>query len=177
MVQNGDTKSRKLLENNKQIHQESGEVLFRKNGLSGIVIFNVSSLIARSEKKANKIILDLLPSMSDENIKNYCKSHTFDGFLQAFFNPKFAKYLLDRFIDKNELISHVKNLEFTFKDFAGFDFSQVSVGGLQISEVNNSLGSRKEKGVYFLGEVLDIDAPCGGYNLTWAFASALRVSK
>lgn len=166
-----------LFENNKLIHKEKGEVLFKKDGLSGIVIMNISSLIARSDKKANKIVLDLLPEYSQSEIENYCKTHTFNGLLQGFFNSKMSKYLSQRFLTPKELISHLKSLEFTFKDFYGFDFSQASVGGVNISEVNLNLESKKEKSVFFLGEILDIDGPCGGYNLTWAFASALKATK
>ena len=166
----------KLFENNELIHQEKGEVLFKKDGLSGIVIFNIASLIARSSKKAAKICLDLLPDFSIEEIENYRKSHTFNGFLQAFFNPKLSQYLLARFKDENALIKGVKNLDFNFKDFYGFDFSQVSVGGVSLDMVKPSLESKKEKGVFLLGEILDIDGPCGGYNLTWAFASAIHAT-
>lgn len=166
-----------LYQNNKKIHQEKGEVLFKKNGLSGIVIFNTSSLIARSHENDFKICLDLLPNFTLDEIKNYCKSHTFNGFLQGFFNPKLSKYLSARFKDENSLILACKNLEFTFKDFYDFEFSQVSVGGVDINEVNDSLESRKEKGVFILGELLDIDGPCGGYNLTFAFASALKATE
>lgn len=166
-----------LYENSKEIHREKGEILFKKDGLSGIVIFNTSRYIARSNKKADKIILDLLPNMSQKEIENYCEKHTFNGFLQGFFNPKLIQYLLKRFPDYASVMKGVKNLEFTFKDFYGFEFSQVSVGGIDLSEVNSTLESKKEKGVYLIGELLDIDGPCGGYNLTWAFASALYSTK
>ena len=53
----------------------------------------------------------------------------------------------------------------------------MSHGGLSLSEVNDSLESKKESGLYFTGEVLDIDGMCGGYNLMFAFASAEKVSK
>lgn len=162
----------KLYENGREIYHENGEVLFKEKGLSGIAIFNASLFIARSHKKASKIVLDLLPDYSVEKLQNYCKSHTFNGFLQGFLNPKIAQYLLDRYHDENDVIKACKNLEFSFEDFYGFDYSQVSVGGIKISSVDDSLMSRKEKGVYIIGELLDIDAPCGGYNLTWAFASA-----
>ena len=166
-----------LYENDKLIHKEKGEVLFKKDGLSGIVIFNNASLISRSNKKANKIVLDLLPDYSESEIQNYCNLHTFNGFLQAFFNPKMIQYLLNRFPNQNELIKATKHLEFTFQDFYGFDFSQVSVGGVEINEVDSSLQSRKEKGVFIIGELLDVDGPCGGYNLTFAFGSALKATR
>lgn len=167
----------KVSANGKTIFEESGEVLFKDHGLSGIVIFNAMSVISRSLDKKCKITLDLLPDFNEEYLKNYCKTHTFDGFLLAFINPKISEYLKERFKNENEIIHAVKNLEFTFDKSYGFDFSQVSVGGIEISEVDNSLMSKHEKNVYFIGELLNIDGPCGGYNLTWAFASAIKSTK
>ena len=167
----------KLYENNKLIHTEKGEVLFKKNGLSGIVIFNISSLVARGGKNNVKVCLDLLPDISLESLKNDCKTRTSDELLNSYFSPKIAKYLSSRFADKNALIEAIKNLEFTFEDFYDFIYSQVSVGGVDLSMVNDHLESKHEKGVYLLGELLDVDGPCGGYNLTWAFASAIHATK
>ena len=166
-----------LYENNHLIHQEKGEVLFRKNGLSGIVIFNVSSLIARSEEKASKIVLDLLPDFSNQELQNYRKSHTFSQFLQAFLHPKLIEYLTVRFKDENALFNAIKSLEFNFKDFDDFNHSQVSVGGVDISMVKPNLESVKENNVFIIGELLDVDGPCGGYNLTFAFACGIVSTK
>lgn len=167
----------KLYKNQSLIHEEKGEVLFKENGLSGIVIFNLSILIARSIENDYKISLDLLPEISNIEIQNYCNSHTFDGFLQAFLNPKIIQYLKERYRSEKEVLEAVKNLEFSFKELYDFMFSQISVGGIDLSEVNNDLSSKKEKGVFLLGELLDIDGPCGGYNLTWAFGSGICASK
>lgn len=165
----------KLFNNNKIVHEEAGEVLFKEHGLSGIVIFNTMSIIARNANTSYKISLDLLPDFSSELLKNYCKSHTFSEFLQAFINPKITTYLKDRFVKDDKIFEAIKNLEFTFDKSYGFDFSQVSVGGILISEVDDNLMSRHEENVYIIGELLDVDGPCGGYNLTWAFASALKI--
>ena len=166
-----------LYQNSKLIHKEKGEVLFKKNGLSGIVIFNISELIARSENKADKIVIDLLPEYEESELKNYWQKHSFNGFLQAFLHPSIIKYLEQRFSTTEEIFKAVKHLEFTFKEAYGFDFAQVSVGGVDLSMVNARLESVKEKNVYLLGELLDIDGPCGGYNLSWAFASAIYATK
>ena len=163
-----------LYQNNKLIHKEDGEVLFKEHGLSGIVIFNTMSIIARDPNKTYKICLDLLPDFSNEYLKNYRKSHKFSELLLAFINPKISKYLSERFKSENEIFDSLKNLEFTFDKSYGFDFSQVSVGGIDVSEVDENLMSKREKNVYIIGELIDIDGPCGGYNLTWAFASAIK---
>lgn len=167
----------KIYQNDKVIFDENGEVLFKKNGLSGIVIFNASRAIANANKNVDIIILDLLPNITQKEIENFCKSHSVNGFLQGFFNPKLGEYLRNRFANDSDLIRSIKSLEFCFKNFYDFEFSQISVGGLKISELKPTLESRKEKGVFFIGEVIDVDGPCGGYNLTWAFASALYSTK
>ena len=166
-----------LFENNKFIHKEDGEVLFKEHGLSGIVIFNTMSLIARAPEKEHVISLDLLPDFTEKYLENYRKNHKFSEFLLAFLNPKISAYLQDRFKNENDIFQSIKDLRFTFDKSYGFDFSQVSVGGVQVSEVDQNLMSKHEKNVFIIGELLDIDGPCGGYNLTWAFASAIKSTK
>ena len=163
-----------LFKNGKLFHKEDGEVLFKEHGLSGIVIFNTTSIISRDPKQSYKISLDLLPDFSLEYLKNYRKSHKFSELLLAFLNPKLSKYLTERFANEDQVFTALKNLEFTFDKSYGFDYSQVSVGGIDVSEVNEKLMSKFEKNVYIIGELIDIDGPCGGYNLTWAFASAIK---
>ena len=166
-----------LYENNKLVHEEDGEVLFKEHGLSGIVIFNTMSLIARAPEKEHTISLDLLPDFTEKYLENYRNSHKFSEFLLAFLNPKISAYLQERFKNEDAIFRSLKDLRFTFDKSYGFDFSQVSVGGVQISEVDESLMSKHEKNVFIIGELLDIDGPCGGYNLTWAFASAIKSTK
>lgn len=165
----------KLITNNKVVHNEFGEVLFKDHGLSGIVIFNTMSTIARNQKLPYKISLDLLPDYNEEYLEKYWKSHGFPEFLQAFINPKIINYLKERFHADEQIFKAIKNLEFTFEKSYGFDFSQVSVGGVSINEIDENMMSKKERNVYLIGELVNIDGPCGGYNLTWAFASALKI--
>lgn len=165
----------KLLNNGKLIHEEAGEVLFKDHGLSGIVIFNTMSVIARNESLNYKISLDLLPEFSEEFLKNYRKTHTFSEFMQAFINPKISAYLIGRFEKEDKILTAIKNLEFEFDKSYGFEFSQVTVGGILPSEIDEYMESKREENVYIIGELVDVDGPCGGYNLTWAFASAMKI--
>ena len=73
------------------------------------------------------------------------------------------------------LVKNSKAMEFTANGLYGYEFSQVTKGGISINSVKDNLESKHEPNVYFIGEVLDVDAPCGGYNLTWAFASAYHL--
>lgn len=167
----------KLFKDGKQIHEEAGEVLFKEHGLSGIVIFNVASQIAKDKQKSYKISIDLLPDFTANYLENYRNSHTFSELMTAFINPKISSYLLGRFGNEKDVFASLKNLEFTFQESYGFDFSQVSVGGILKENINNDFMSKSEKNVYLIGELLNEDGPCGGYNLTWAFASAIKSTK
>lgn len=166
-----------LKKEGKSIHKENGEVLFKDHGLSGIVIFNTMSLIARNLVGKYEIIIDLLPDHTQQELDSYLREHSFDELMLAYINPKLVTYLKDRYQTNSEVLKHLKHLEFTFDHSYGFEFSQVSVGGVSTTEVDENLMSKKEKGVYLIGELLNIDGPCGGYNLTWAFASAIKATK
>ncbi len=144
-----------LYQGNKLIHEEEGEFLFKKDGLSGMVVFNMTHFINRLDSK-NNITLHI----------DFAKG--LKGEYDSLVNPKLAKYLLN-----NELDIH--NTIYTFKDFYGYENSQVTSGGLLVSELNDDLSSKREKDVYFIGEVVDVDAVCGGYNIMWALSSANAV--
>lgn len=150
-----------LLDNNEEVYQEDGEILFKDDGISGIVILNMSARINRLKDKKNiKLVVDLAPNSKSIKQNQYYE----------YVAPKIAEYLLVNNLDIHHLV-------FTFKDFYEYKIAEVSHGGLSLSEVNDSLESKKEEGLYFTGEVLDIDGMCGGYNLMFAFASAEKVSK
>ena len=162
-----------VLKERKEAFKESGEVLFKEHGLSGIVIFNMSRIIAKDIKKEYKIKLDLLPDISKEELQASFKKNNKETLLESYLHPNLVKYL----IDKNEnVIDLIKSLSFTFDKLYGFDNSQISVGGVKLNQLSDELESKKEKGIYFIGELIDVDAPCGGYNLMWAIGSGLYLS-
>ena len=146
-----------LFQGHKLIHVESGELLFKKDGLSGMVIFNLTHYINRFSNKFNiHINIDFAPGI--------------DGDIESLVNPKIASYLLNNKLD-------IHHTTFTFKSFYDYENSQVTSGGVKVKYLNDDLSSKHEKNVYFIGEVVDIDAICGGYNMMWAFASAEKVSE
>ena len=149
-----------LLYKDKLYYAEEGEVLFKDDGLSGIVMLNMSQKINElTDKKAVKIVLDLAPN-------HIVKP---DQYLE-FVHPKVAAYLTDNNLSINKLV-------FTFKNFYDYNIAEVSHGGVSLKDINDGLQSKKENKVFFTGEVLDIDGMCGGYNLMFAFASAETVAK
>ncbi|NLB48636.1 MAG: aminoacetone oxidase family FAD-binding enzyme [Erysipelotrichia bacterium] len=150
-----------LLYKGEVIYQESGEVLFKNDGLSGIVILNMSQKINMLPHKGRvKIMLNLAPNHHVSNHNEYLEYVT----------PKLAEYLINNRLDINRLV-------YTFKGFYSPHIAEVSHGGLSLEEVSDSLQSKKEKGIYFCGEILDVDGMCGGFNLMFAFASAEKVKR
>ncbi len=162
-----------LFKDNKLFHQEEGEVLFKKHGLSGIVIFNIASLIARDISHQYKISINTLPNITKEILTDELKNNGKEIFLNEYAHPLLKKYILD---NKLDIVSSLTNLTFNFESLYDFEFSQVSVGGLSLDNINKDMSSKIENNVYFAGEILNIDGPCGGYNLTFAILSALKIN-
>ena len=167
----------KVFNDDELIFNESGEVLFKKDGLSGIVIFNASRIIAKDINKSYKISIDLLEDISVSELNNYLNEHSVEDLLNAYLHPKMASYFLRLNLNKNNVIERIKDFRFKFKSLYDFNDSQITVGGLSLDNLNEYFLSKKEKNIYFLGEMLDVDGPCGGYNLMWAIASALWCSQ
>lgn len=162
-----------LRKNDKLVFKEKGEVLFKKHGLSGIVIFNSSRIVAR-EKDANYVYsIDLLPDISKDDLGIFLSFNSPDVLLDSYLHPLIAEHIKKEHLSGNKLLDRIKFFKVHFKELSDFEFSQVSVGGISLKNVNEKLDSKLEKGVYFVGEILDVDAPCGGYNLMWAIGSGL----
>ncbi len=156
-----------LLENGKKVFNEDGEVLFKKDGLSGIVIFNASNHI-KNPTYNYEIVLNVLPYFNEDLEENYQQFSVKTEFLENYFSPKLVEYFSSRISNKN-YIKDLQNFKFTFKDFYDFENSQITIGGISIDQVKPNFESKSEPNVHFVGEVLDMHGPCGGYNLTWAF--------
>ena len=150
-----------LYKNNEFIYSENGEVLFKDNGLSGIVIYNISSVINRDINAKYLINLDLL-SDSYERINN-------DDLLGVV-HPKIASYLKENSINIHEI-------NFNFMSFEDVKLAQVISGGVSLIEVNHDLSLKKDSRIYVGGELLDCDGMCGGFNLQFAFSCAFLINE
>ncbi len=164
-----------LYENNKKIYEEYGEILIKKDGISGIVTFNISSILARkhlSSYNDYQIGIDFAPYYSYDELKYeiYNSSFTIEENLQNLF----IEELKDEFMHyiKNDLISKIKNYKVKVIDLYPFESSQVTSGGIDLTFLNNML---IDNNIYPCGEILDIDGMCGGYNIAFAFASGYNV--
>ena len=165
-----------LLCDKKQTFKEEGELLFKEHGLSGIVIFNASRVIAKNIYKLNELKIDLLPYISEKELNIFLKEKGRNVLLDSYLHPNLVKYIKELKIKNEQLVATLKALPFTFQEMYGFEYSQISVGGIDFEDLSPLLESLKEEGIYFLGELLDYDAPCGGHNLMWAIGTALYLS-
>ncbi len=181
-----------LLDGNKEVHSEIGEVQFTENALSGICIFNLSSYIKDCKEPNIKVsILDNISfnELYDiiKNRRNIFRIDSAENLLIGFLNNKIAVYLLKtcginyskicKDISENELsqlVDKILNWNFICKKTTNFKKAQVMAGGVFGKEINeNTMESKIVKNLYICGELIDINGDCGGYNLHFAFAGGI----
>ena len=174
--------------------QDVGEIQLTDYGISGIPVFQVSRFASKGlyEKKTVCAELDFMPNMSEEELFLFFKKRissqghkTAEEFLIGLFHKKLNSLLLklsgisskdsaDKLTetDVKNLVKTCKHFRTDIVDTKGFEHAQVCAGGVRTSEVcHQTMESLYVTGLYFAGEVLDIDGICGGYNLQWAWAT------
>lgn len=184
-----------LLLKGKSIEKQQGEILFNEYGISGICVMQLSAFIARNrntEYSDYTVQADFVPEIDAEtlerkllllakNRKNLKNEYLLSGFLPK----KLGEMLLKNLeIDLNgeaceltqskisKITRLVKSFSFSVENLKGFDEAQVVSGGADTAEFDSvTLESKKVRGLYCCGEILDVDGLCGGYNLLWAWSS------
>lgn len=161
-----------LLINSKEVYKEEGELLFKKDGISGICVFNSSLFI--NEKSKNVIKFNPL-SHDNVDLTGIYREFNYDN-LVSIFPDKLVKLLLKNRekLDINELLNF-----FTFEIKGKYPLknSQISLGGISLNEIDNNFRLNKHQNIFVGGEIIDLHAICGGYNIGFALLSALRASK
>ncbi len=183
----------KAVVNEKTVSQTEGDLLFTEYGLSGNVAFFLSSYLAGKDKCS--IVVDFCPELTCEELtsllikkQNDCSYLKGEYVLSGIMNLKISQSLLRNqnsfnlqdgicSFDVSKVVSAVKNYKIEISGTMGYDFAQVTKGGIKVDGFNHkTLESKFASGLYACGEVLDVDGDCGGYNLNWAFCSALAVA-
>ena len=152
-----------LYQKDKLIYQEAGEVTFKDDGVSGIVILNLSARYNRLKDKRDCYIgFNFMYDEPDYDVDEHLrKHHNLCGLL----HPK-----LNRLYERKQF--NIKDLRFKITDTYELEFAQVCTGGISVEEINEDFELKKYPKIYAIGEMIDIDGICGGYNLFFAWASA-----
>lgn len=180
---------------NKKIAEKTGELQLTEYGVSGIPVFQLSRYAAYGllEGKSVYVLLDFLPwqtkeethSMLEVRFGKNGKGKTAKEALVGLFPDKLIGTLLTEAgiqpetkvenctqEELEKLVSVIRHLRVDITGTKGFDAAQVTAGGVDTEEIDgNTMESKLVSGLYFAGEVVDIDGMCGGYNLQWAWSS------
>ncbi|MDE7263970.1 MAG: NAD(P)/FAD-dependent oxidoreductase [Anaeroplasmataceae bacterium] len=157
-----------LYQRKKLLYQETGEAILKVDGISGICIMNLSSIYARLKDKTDcELSLDLIPNISPVLVTHKD--------LIGLLHPKLVDYMNPYSIQQVEELLH--HFSFPIEGVYDFEFAQVVSGGIALEEITEQMNLSKAPNVYVGGELLDIDGMCGGYNLMFAFCSALKIGE
>lgn len=188
----------KLYENGKFIKKEFGELQLTDYGLSGICIFNLSGIVSSGLDKNFKEVVginfmpwtnDALGELKKLNKESFHKN--ISEILEGFLNYKLVDIVLKKAgirrdiylsnLSKDEMERLLRSLtDFKIDVFStnSFEKAQVCQGGVSLKEINSkTMESLKVKNLFFIGEVVDIDGDCGGYNLGWAWISGIKAGR
>lgn len=188
-----------VLDGSKEVYNDFGEMLFTHFGISGPIILSASAHILRikglEEKlksKQIKIILDLKPALTNEKLgqriqrdfEKYTKKqfkNSLVDLLPAKLIPeivKLSKIEPEKQVDqiskeeRDRLVKALKEFTLTIKKFRPIDEAIITAGGVSIKEINpQTMESKLVDGLYFAGEIIDVDAYTGGFNLQIAFST------
>ena len=190
-----------LYQDGKFVRKEEGEIQLTDYGVSGICIFNLSryaSLEYRYSKMELKIsFLPFLKDKSKEYITSWfskrgeqLRDYSMVSFLEGLLPYKLLMVILSRAHisksatwsslteeEKERLLTYILEFPLVITGCRDFSYAQVCAGGVKLSSFNSSLEAKKTPHLYFVGEVLDVDGDCGGYNLGFAWMSGMIVGK
>ncbi len=161
----------------------TGDLIFTEYGVSGDAIFRLSAFLPATGKA--KLTVDLLPNVSESELYAFLeeKRKNVGGdeseLLCGILNNQIARAVAKRCAGKSlkEIVATVKAFTLDITGTLGFDYAQVTKGGVPLGEVTESFESKICPSLFFAGEILDVDGECGGYNLHFAFASASVAAK
>ena len=174
-----------------------GELLFTDYGISGNVVFNISFVFPLYKEVEFEV--DFMPKFDYNNLftilkkrREILKNTTMEQYFNGMINKKLGQFLTKMSgipkLSKNiseltdneikKICTILKKYKIKILDTNGFKNAQVTAGGIPLSEINpENLESKKTKGLYFAGEVMDVYGECVGFNLHWAWASGKFAGK
>ena len=177
---------------NNKTFSEFGEMLFTHKGVSGPIVLSLSSLVNKYNLKNVELIIDLKPALTKEKIderlirdfkdfktkilKNYLKELLPKGLIDFFikvgrFDPEIPVCNIDK-KTRTEIVNLLKNLPFKIDRLEDIEYAIITSGGVNVKEINpKTMESKKVSNLFFVGEVLDVDAFTGGFNMQIALST------
>ena len=182
-----------IYDGKKELYREFGEMLFTHFGVSGPVLLSASSYVAKAIRKHPlKLVIDLKPALTEEQLDTRIL-RDFEGFLNKQFKNSLAHLLPSKMIpvvisrsgispdkkvneitkqERAALVSVLKQFQVTLTGLRDYKEAIITQGGISVKEINpTTMESKKVSGLYFAGEVLDLDAVTGGFNLQIAWST------
>lgn len=188
----------KLIDNNRVLDKRYGDLLFTNYGISGPPILDLSRMVNEKNKKL-QIEMPLINNIENEKEFRdnlYSRYYTLNDFslerwLMGLVDKKFINMILKEsnlsketpmnlieIKDFEKILNILLKSKFEVIGTKGFENSQVTCGGIDTTEINEkTMESKIIKGLYIVGEVMDVDGDCGGYNLQWAFSSGIMAAR
>ena len=182
--------SLKLFLDNELIKESSGEIQLTDYGISGICVFNLSSIASKAlyENKEVRVKINFFEEDFYEFMEKNTLNLTLEETLESLFNYKLmhiffklSKVNKDKKwkdlseSDKRSLANVINEFNIKIEEVGSFDRAQVCTGGLSLSEINASTMETRIENLYVVGEALDVDGECGGFNLAFAFITGFIV--
>lgn len=179
---------------------DTGEIQLTNYGISGIPVFQVSRYAAKAiyQKQSVTAVLNFMPDMNKDEFLSFlqeritlCPHKTLDEFFTGIFPKKLCELWIRlsrlpkemRVSDLSgeqleKLVLLIQHLRTHITETNAFEQAQICCGGVDTTEINpDTLESNYVPGIYFAGELLDVDGICGGYNLQWAWSSGFVAGK
>lgn len=183
-----------IYDGKKELYKDFGEMLFTHFGVSGPLILTGSSYISKQIKKGPlRLVIDLKPALTKEQLDARLlrefeegKNKQFKNVLGSLFPSKLIPIMIDLSgiepekkvneisrVERDAFVNLIKNFELTITSLRGWNEAIITRGGISVKEINPStMESKKHPGIFFIGEVLDLDAKTGGFNLQIAWSTA-----
>ena len=180
----------KLFNNNKLIYEDFGEMLFTHYGVTGPIILSVSSHLVRQELNNPRIEIDLKPALTDEKLDERIlrdfeteKNKEFRNALDQLLPQKMIPVILEilqinkkvnevKKVERQKLVRTLKHFSIEIEGFRDISEAIITSGGINVKEINpKTMESKLIKNLYFAGEIIDVDAYTGGFNLQIAYST------
>lgn len=180
----------KLFNNNKLIYEDFGEMLFTHYGVTGPIILRASSHLVRQELNNPRIEIDLKPALTDEKLDERIlrdfeteKNKEFRNALDQLLPQKMIPVILEilqinkkvnevKKVERQKLVRTLKHFSIEIEGFRDISEAIITSGGINVKEINpKTMESKLIKNLYFAGEIIDVDAYTGGFNLQIAYST------